>query len=305
MGSTKVTNVREMLVIFIRRYPLLANVVHASRKKFFKIKGFFNYELKDIWNSYFSKSKKAKMTPFGFKFAGSNSIHHLAMQDGTFEPEETALFKEQFLLADLFVDVGSNVGFFACLARSMGLHVVAVEPLPKNQKHLFANLLANGWKDVEVFPLGLSESSGVATLYGASSTGASLIGSWAGASQLFHRTIALSTLDILLGERFTGKKIFIKIDVEGFEYPVLKGAVGVMQMYPKPTWVVEVCLDNFHPDGINTNFMDVFNLFWQYGYEVRTADKNNKLVQPTDVERWVKDGKCDSGTINYKFIPLA
>ncbi len=299
------SNVKKTVVAFLKQYPLLTNAVQTSRKKYNRIKGFFTYELKDIRDSYFSKSKKAKVTPFGFKFVGSNSIHHLAMQNGTFEPEETALFKEQFLLADLFVDVGSNIGFFACLARSMDLHVVAVEPLPKNQKHLFANLLANGWEDVEVFPLGLSESPGVATLYGASSTGASLIGSWAGASQFFHRTIALSTLDILLGKRFTGKKVFIKIDVEGFEYPVLKGAVGVMQMYPKPTWVVEVCLDNFHPDGINSNFMDVFNLFWQNGYEVRTANKNNKLVQPADVERWVKDGRCDSGTINYKFTPIA
>lgn len=265
---------------------------------------YFQYELKDIWDSYFSKSTRHKVTPLGFKMAGSSSVHHIAMQDGTFEPEETAFLKEQFHQAEVFVDVGSNIGFYACLARSMGLHVVAIEPLPQNQKYLFANLLANNWKNVEVFPLGLSESPSVSTLYGASSTGASLIDGWAGASHFFHRTIALSTLDIILGKRFAGKKIFIKIDVEGFEYPVLRGAVGTMQISPKPTWVIEVCLNNFHPGGVNKNFKDVFNLFWQHGYEIRTADKNNKLVQPGDVERWVKVGKCDSGTWNYKFIPL-
>jgi len=78
----------------------------------------------------------------------------------------------------------------------------------------------------------------------------------------------------------------------------------VMQMQPKPTWVVDVCLNEFHPKGVNPHFKDVFNLFWRHGYEARTADKNNKLIQPSDVERWVSSGICDSGTINYKFNPF-
>lgn len=271
-----------------------------------RICNFFNfkYELKDIYDSYLSRSMKFQMTPYGFKLVGSRSIHHLAMQEGVFEPEETLLFKELFFQADLFVDIGSNIGFYACLAKSVGKHVIAVEPLPRNQEYLVANLLANDWDDVEVFPLGLSDRPGLATLYGASSTGASLVGGWAHASQLFRRTIPLSTLDILLGDRFVGKKIFIKIDVEGFEYPVLLGALGVLQRQPKPTWVVEVCLNEYHPEGVNPQFQDVFNLFWRCGYEARTADRNNKLIQPIDVQRWLQSGLCDSGTINYKFSPL-
>lgn len=143
----------------------------------------------------------------------------------------------------------------------------------------------------------------MATLYGTSRTGASLIGSCAGASQFFHRTIALSTLDILLGSRFNGKKVFIKIDVEGVEYEVLLGALVTMDMNPKPTWVIEICLNEYHPDGINPHFQDMFNLFWQRGYEVCTADENNKLIQPEDVARWVQEGRCDSGMINYKSPP--
>lgn len=282
---------------YLKQYPLLIKTYYAVRH-------FFKYELKDIRDSYFAKSSKLKITPYGFKLIGSNSIHHHAMQEGTFEPEEVALFKEQFLQSDLFVDIGSNIGFYACLARSLGRHVIAIEPLPKNLEYLFTNLLANDWKDIEVFPVGLSESPGLATLYGASSTGASLISNWAGASQFFQRTIPLSTLDILLGDRFAGKKIFIKIDVEGVEYPVLLGAARVMQMQPKPTWVLEVCLNEYHPDGVNPHFQDVFSLFWRNGYEVRTADKSNKLIEPADVERWVRSGSCDSGTINYKFVPL-
>jgi FkbM family methyltransferase len=280
----------------LKKYPLVMKV-HRS---LYRVKLW----MRDVSSAYLSKSTKMRMTPLGFKLIGSNSIHHVAMQEGTFEPEETILFKEHFQGADVFVDVGANIGFYTCLARLADKHVIAVEPLPKNLEYLYANILGNDWNDVEVFPVGLSNSPGLATLYGGSSTGASLIGNWAGASQLFRRIISVSTLDILLGVRLAGKKILIKIDVEGAEYPVLLGATNVMRMQPKPTWVVEICLNEFHPDGMNPNFQDTFNLFWQYGYEARTADKSNQLIQRADVDRWVKNGRCDSGAINYKFVSV-
>ena len=280
---------------YLKKYPLISKALHFRES--------VKLWLRDVSSAYLSKSTKMQMTPLGFKLIGSNSIHHLAMQDGTFEPDETFLFKGLFQDADVFVDVGANIGFYTCLAQSAGKHVIAVEPLPKNLEYLYANILGNGWKDIEVFPVGLSEGSGLATLYGGSSTGASLIGSWAGASQLFHRIISVSTLDILLGVRFTGKQLLIKIDVEGAEFSVLLGAINVMCLQPKPTWIVEICLSEYHPNGMNPNFQDTFNLFWQYGYEARTANQSNQLIQRTDVDQWVKDGYCDSGTTNYKFVP--
>ena len=283
----------------IKRSSLLVKVYSIFKK----IITFSKFEMIDIYDSYLSKPTKTRISPYGFKLTGSKSMHHIAMQRGEFEPEETALFMEQFKHADIFVDVGANIGFYSCLAKSVGKHIVAVEPLPRNLDSLLSNLRANAWDDVEVFPVGLSDKSGLATLYGASSTGASLIGSWAGASRLFQRIIPLSTLDILLGQRFNGKKIFIKIDVEGVEYSVLCGALATMQLNPKPTWVIEICLNEYHPDGMNPDFQNIFNLFWRHGYEVHTADKRNELIRPEDVARWIKSGRSDSGTINYKFIP--
>lgn len=290
-------HIREIL----KKSPYLVNCVRSFSRK----KSFLKFEMNDIYDSYISKSTNIQKTPYGFSMCGSTSIHHKAMQTGEFEPEETALFKEQFLTSEVFVDIGANIGFYSCLARVAGMHVIAVEPLPKNLNYLLTNISANRWQDVEVFPLGLSEQSGVATLYGASSTGASLIGKWAGSSEHFQRQIALSTLDILLGNRFEGKKLFIKMDVEGFEYQVLLGAIKVAAMNPKPSWVIEVCLNEYHPTGLNPNYEKTFAYFWNLGYEVRTADQHQKLIMPNDVKRWVDTGRCDSGTINYIFTPLS
>lgn len=277
----------------LKCYPLLVSL-HR-----FKIRA--TRWLSDVRSAFLSRSTKLKMTPYGFKLKGSNSIHHLSMQKGTFEPKEIILFQDIIKRTDAFVDVGANIGFYSCLARQAAKYVIAVEPLQKNLAYLYANVLANDWKDVEIFPVGLAEYPRIATFFGGSSTGASLISNWAGASQMFQQMVPLSTLDIILGSRFLGKKVFIKIDIEGAEYSALLGAVGAMDMQPKPTWVVEICLNEYHPEGMNPNFQDTFKLFYQHGYEARTADTNNKLIQLVDVERWVKNKRCESGTINYKF----
>ncbi|QDD12078.1 FkbM family methyltransferase [Candidatus Methylopumilus rimovensis] len=261
----------------------------------------FKYEINDVYASYLSRSLRPVITPYGFMLVGSKSIHHIAMQKGTFEPAEVSLFEAEFKQSDVFVDVGANIGFYSCIAKTLGKHVIAIEPLPKNLNYLLENLSANHWDDVEIFPVGLSEKPGFATLYGASSTGASLIGSWAGASQRFKRRIAISTLDVLLGNRFASKKLFIKIDVEGVEYSVLQGSILTLGRHPKPTWVIEICLNEYHPNGMNPNYENIFNLFWNYGYSIHTADLRNLLITPCDVKRWVENGVCDSGTINYKF----
>lgn len=279
----------------LKRYPPVVNAYNAVNRA--------RHNLIDIKDSYLSRPTKLKETPYGFKLTGSSSIHHQTMQNGTFETEELALFKDYLQNADVFVDVGANIGFYSCVARFVEKHVVAIEPLQKNIKYIYANLMANNWEDVEVFPVGLSDSPGLAVLYSASSTGASLIKGWAGGSRIFSRIIPVSTLDILLGDRFKGKKLIIKIDVEGAEYSALLGAADIMQMQPKPVWIIEICSNEYHPNGMNPDFQNIFTLFWKHGYEVYTANREKKPIRQSDIERWGKSGNCDSGTINYLFVP--
>jgi FkbM family methyltransferase len=245
-----------------------------------------------------------RMTPYGFSMIAGNSMHHRLMQDGTFEPDEVALTAEYLERSDVFIDIGANIGFYSCLARSLGKHAVVIEPQHQNLRYVYANLSANGWTDVEVFPLGLSGQAGVETLYGVSSTGASLVPGWAAQPKGFKTTIPVSTLDILLGSRFQGRKMFIKLDVEGFEYQVLLGCGGILTMRPQPTWMVEICLSDYHPGGSNPRYRDTFGLFFDAGYQPRAANGDRTVISLADIERYVKDGRSDSGTINYLMVPV-
>lgn len=233
-------------------------------------------------------------TPLGFRFAGPET-----MQDGSFEPKELEFLVRHLPEADLFVDVGANAGYFTCIARQSGTRVVSIEPAAHNLNLLFRNLAANGWNDVEVFPLGLAERPGLGTLYG-DGTGASLVTRWAGVSEAWTRTIPLSTLDVLLAGRFLGERLLIKVDVEGAEFGVLAGARATLARRPAPLWLVEVCfLENFH-NGVNPHFRDVFAMFWRAGYSATSLDAG-RPIEEVDVERWLGNQRRDFGYVSYIF----
>lgn len=206
------------------------------------------------------------VTPLGFKFTSGYHPAYDLMRIGKFEVEETEIIINRLAEVDLFVDIGANLGYYTCIALQAGKSVIAFEPQQQNLSCLFKNLEANGWQEnVEVFPVALSDAPGVLTLYGASGPSASLIRNWAGYSSRFKKTVPVSTLDNIISGRLSDKKLFIKIDVEGAEFNVMKGALKTLRRVPKPVWLLEICLREFHPEGANPDFVKIFELFWEKG----------------------------------------
>jgi FkbM family methyltransferase len=247
-------------------------------------------------HSYREVSRKSTPTPFGFNFAGPN-----AMKNGEFEPDETGQLRDLLESADVFVNVGANVGYYVCHARHLGKKVVAIEPLEQNVQLLQRNLLANGWRDVEVFPLALGDRIGLEPLYGGG-TAASLVSGWAGSSPRHFRMVPVTTLDNLLGDRFVGERILFLIDVEGFELPVLRGAIRQFTHRPAPAWFIEICIDEHQPGEtqINPDLVSTFEVFWEHGYAAARAGCESGHVTRDDVERWAM-GRDLPATHNFLF----
>ena len=264
----------------VERFPAVATTYRAVR---------------DALRASMTNRRAPAVTPWGFRLLGEPS-----MEAGTFEPEETKFLLEALKRANVFIDVGANIGFYTCLARAMNAHCIAIEPLRSNLDFLSRNILVNGWHDVEVFPVGVGSRPDLVALYGAS-TGASVIESWAGASKLYVRTVPLSTLDIVVGDRFAGRNVLVKIDVEGFECDVLHGARKLLTAVPAPTWLVEVCFSESHPSGMNPRFREVFELFWANGYVATTIDEQPRAVTASDVDSWLGDNRRGFGSHNYVF----
>ncbi len=237
-------------------------------------------------------------TPYGFRMAGN-----AAVRAGAFEPEEVALVRSLLAECAALIDVGANIGLYSCLARSVGRRAVAIEPHPGNLRLLRANFAANGWRDTEIVAKGLAAAPGSAELLGAN-TGASLVPGWATLSRrtLLRQTIELTTLDALLEGRFAGERLLIKVDIEGSEFAMLRGAARTLERDPAPAWMVEICLTENFPDRVNPDYVATFDAFFSRGYAARTANGEARPVTRADVERWARQGRAESGSYNYLFV---
>jgi FkbM family methyltransferase len=259
---------------------------------------YHQYPLLSVASNYLGVARDMRrygihLTPFGFKFMGPRKL-----QDGLYEPEETALLRSYLRKSTVFIDIGANMGYYTCLARHAGLKVLAVEPLLYNLEYLYINLETNGYFDVEVFPFGLAAYPGLAPLYGPG-TAASLIRDWGGTSTK-KRIIPLSTLDIIIGDRFADEKLLIKIDIEGAEYEMLKGSEKTLTAFPDSVWMVEIVLSGNHPSGQNPNFLKTFETFWSHGFKTYTTGKDPRPVSQNDVAMWIKT-RMQGDNFNFLF----
>lgn len=138
-------------------------------------------------------------------------------------------FYRQFLQkGDLYFDVGANYGNRIEPLINEGIRIVAVEPQLKCLKYL--NRKYGG--RINIVPRGLGSEQGSLTMFIADANvltsfsrewiqSARESGRFEGYDWNNEREVAITTLDELI--KTYGKPQFIKIDVEGFEYEVLKG----------------------------------------------------------------------------------
>jgi FkbM family methyltransferase len=125
---------------------------------------------------------------------------------------------------DLFVDVGANVGSYTVLAAAgVGARVVSVEPVPQTLRQLLRNVRLNDLGQiVEVHGVGVSDADGELRFSAELDTvNHVLVKGEQGASVV----VPVRTLDALLLNQVP---TLIKMDVEGFELPALKGAVATL-----------------------------------------------------------------------------
>lgn len=242
-------------------------------------------------------SNRSRQSGYGFRLAGAPE-----MARESFEPDQVSAFLECIKSHDIVLDIGANIGFYSCLASSRGKHVLAFEPSERNLRFLLRNLWENEFRSVEVYPMGLGARQGLCPIYGFGGI-SSFIPGWAQAKKSRFSVVPVTTLDMAIGAKFLAESLLIKMDVEGFEFEVLKGASAVLRKSPRPTWLIEIMLRNqLIPNGVNPLFRDTFELFWDNGYKCRRLDHSRSPVTRDDVISWQTNGFVEGNTGNFFFF---
>jgi len=128
---------------------------------------------------------------------------------------------------DLFVDIGANIGVYSVLASAeVGAKTFAFEPVPQTFSKLRTNLLLNELdQKVKAKQMGVGSSSGKLYFTKNNDTTNHVVDPEKADKEEVVE-VEVTTLDAEIAEQYPN---LIKIDVEGFETEVLKGASNCLK----------------------------------------------------------------------------
>lgn len=150
----------------------------------------------------------------------------------TYEPNVTAAITKATASGMCFVDVGANIGYFTMLASRLvgkGGKVIAFEPFQYNVKLLYLSARANGFDNIEIYPFAVADRQGLIAYDNMASNG--VISEIENSlNSVLSTTLVYSvSLDGIL--QHLDRLDVLKIDVEGAEYMVLKGAHDLLKRF--------------------------------------------------------------------------
>jgi len=150
---------------------------------------------------------------------------------GTYEKEQAAMFTKTIRRGDIVYDIGAHFGFYSLIAsRAVGNQgrVYAFEPDPYNCNVLRQHVLLNKITNVTLIPAAISHRCGKSKFTYGSGTG---IGHLSEQGEEGDIEVDTFSIDQLIREKVILPPNVIKIDVEGAEMSVLKGASHTINLH--------------------------------------------------------------------------
>jgi FkbM family methyltransferase len=169
----------------------------------------------------------------------------------------------------LFIDVGANVGTYTLWAAELGAEVIALEPAADTFGLLQENIALNGYQ-VTAVHAAAGDHCGTARFTVGLDSGNSLAPDGPVVTELV-------TVDSLIGDRpVTG----MKVDVEGFEIDVLRGAARALAGHR--IGLIQIEWNEMSTLAVGADRGPVAELLAGYGYRLYRPDLIGRLVPIAD-----------------------
>jgi FkbM family methyltransferase len=176
----------------------------------------------------------------------------------------------------VFVDIGAAEGFYTLVAaRMVGERgrVLAFEPSPRERARLQRNITINELSNVTIFDCALANEEGNARFLVAEAehNGLNTLGAFAydGIACAESLVVPVRRLDDVVTSYAVQRMDMVKIDVEGAELRVLKGAMETLRRF-RPIILMEVFEGALRNQDASS--AQVLDLLGSLNYEICTFD---------------------------------
>jgi FkbM family methyltransferase len=187
---------------------------------------------------------------FAMRLSRDEWIQRRLIEEGVHEWAETAILPTFVRRGQTVLDVGANIGYYTLLlSRLVGPRgrVFAFEPNPVALAKLREHVELNRARNVEVAAVALGERRGHGLFRfdpgeaAAAGGGPPNFGGWSlagGGAGGGNVAVTFETADGFARERGIGRVHFLKLDVEGLELEVLRGAGEILHRH-RPLCLIE------------------------------------------------------------------
>lgn len=222
-----------------------------------------------------------------------------ALADGRgYEPETAALLAAVLGPGDGFVDVGAHVGYFSMVAASRvgpSGTVWAFEPDRENHEALLRQVGLLDAPTVRPFAMAVGDREGVVHLHAnADNDGGHALwdpglhpaNAHTRADGTRRHAVWMTTLDATLGGLPAGRVRAIKVDVEGAEWAVLRGATQVLRTQQPALVILEI--NRFGLARLGASEAVVRSFMTSLGYRLHAQLPDGRPPLPLDAETVVE-----------------
>lgn len=191
--------------------------------------------------------------------------------------EKAELKAVSYLLkpGDVFLDLGANLGLYSLHAsRIVGSSgkVISFEPFSINFNALQEHVTTNKLSNVQLEKLAVGEEPGTITLYHNENEDNLGMVTANYIENATREEVKIVSIDAYLKAKPIQKVDFIKIDIEGFEYPTLLGMKSTLTAY-MPSILVEILDDS----KSSQNSQKVMDYLMGFGYKRYFINDNGEL----------------------------
>lgn len=198
---------------------------------------------------------------------------------GAYEPRKADALAALVQPGAVVYDVGAHVGYFAAMAAraaGSGGRVVAFEPRPLNLGLLGRHIEWNRLETVQVFQAAVGERAGAGRFRDDRGTGTGFL-----TDEERGLQVAVVTLDGLVVEERLPPPNVIKVDVEGGEVAVLRGAAYILEEF-RPFLLLAT-----HGPGTHEPTLEILEghgYRWTLLDDRRTDSDTEMVAWPTEAE---------------------
>ena len=196
---------------------------------------------------------------------------------GSYEPELREIMRVVLPPEGVAIDVGANIGWHTLLmARLTGPHgrVLAVEPNPSVREDLLHNIGLNRLSQIDILPCAVADAERSLNFVAPAANDPASASGYVVADEAAAPAsirVEASTLDLIAARKQLDRLDLLKIDAEGFEWPILQGGEKTIARF-RPSIIFEYDEGSAARGGGSSALFSGF--FRRHGYRLFAVGRN-------------------------------